>query len=145
MGVFSLRASLVLLQLTMFCPLLSIILLISLSSAVPLPEEEALIGAEKDISNLEIIIDDDLDKLVGVIDVLIKSGGTVHNVLQKFNDITNSEDVKKLVEEAKDNILKLTQGISHINEQHKTFAGEALKEIIFVKINSKNPDEVSMP
>jgi len=129
--MFSLRGSLVLPQLTMFCPLLSIILLISLSSAVLLPEENALIAVEKDISNLEI------SNVVGVIDVLIKGGGTVQNVLQKFNEIINSEDVKKLVKEAEDNVLKIIQGISHLNEQYKKYTGEALEEITSVKIKLK--------
>jgi len=119
------------------CLLASLLLVASLTSAVPLPQEQALLGAQIDISNLENIGDITFDNIGSVLDILIKSGGTVQNVISQFQNINNNGIVKELVEEAKDIIERLKQGISEINEQHKTYAGEALKEMVFIKIQLK--------
>merc|ERR1719204_1912908 len=61
---------------------------------------------------------------------MIKSGGSVKNVIDKFSNLSNLEMVETLVEESEDIITRLQQGVSEINEKHRSYAGEALKDII---------------
>merc|ERR1712038_1674851 len=68
---------------------------------------------------------------------MIKSGGSVKNVINKFSNLSNLEMVETLVEESEDIITRLQQGVSEINEKHRSYAGEALKDMIFIKLQLK--------
>merc|ERR1719346_417599 len=68
---------------------------------------------------------------------MIKSGGSVKNVIDKFSNLSNLEMVETLVEESEDIITRLQQGVSEINEKHRSYAGEALKDMIFIKLQLK--------
>merc|ERR1712223_1672508 len=68
---------------------------------------------------------------------MIKSGGSVKNVIDKFSNLSNLELVETLVEESEDIITRLQQGVSAINEKHRSYAGEALKDMIFIKLQLK--------
>merc|ERR1712209_144728 len=47
------------------------------------------------------------------------------------------EMVETLVKESEDIITRLQQGVSEINEKHRSYAGEALKDMIFIKLQLK--------
>merc|ERR1719422_746972 len=68
---------------------------------------------------------------------MIKSGGSVKNVIDKFSNLSNLELVETLVKESEEIITRLQQGVSEINEKHRSFAGEALKDMIYIKLQLK--------
>merc|ERR1719346_744522 len=68
---------------------------------------------------------------------MIKSGGSVKNVIDKFSNLSNLEIVEELVNESEEIITRLQQGVSEINEKHRSFAGEALKDMIYIKLQLK--------
>jgi hypothetical protein len=93
------------------------------------PVSDLTLGSPGDIT---------IDNVGTILNMLIQSGGTIRNVLDKFSDANNLSIVQELVEESQDIIQRLQQGVSEINDKHKTFAGEALKDLIFIKLQLKN-------
>jgi len=51
--------------------------------------------------------------------------------------LSNLEIVEELVKESEEIITRLQQGVSEINEKHRSFAGEALKDMIYIKLQLK--------
>merc|ERR1712110_1398151 len=83
-------------------------------------------------------IDDvNIENIGTILDLMIKSGGTVKNVIDKFSNLSNLEIVEELVKESEEIITRLQQGVSEINEKHRSFAGEALKDMIYIKLQLK--------
>jgi len=83
------------------------------------------------------ISDVNIENVGTILDLMIKSGGSVKNVIDKFSNLSNLEMVETLVEESEDIITRLQQGVSEINEKHRSYAGEALKDMIFIKLQLK--------
>jgi len=110
-------------------------LLIPLAYSFPLAEEGS--GEIIEIQDIEIN-GASLENIGGILDILISSGDSVKNVIDKFNDATQAKAVQELVDEAEEIIVRLQQGVGEINEKHRTFAGEALKEMLHIKVLLKN-------
>jgi hypothetical protein len=93
-------------------------------------------GSNGLVSDLGISSIDDvnIENVGTILDLMIKSGGSVKNVIDKFSNLSNLEIVKELVEESEEIITRLQQGVSEVNEKHRSFAGEALKDMIYIKI-----------
>ena len=70
------------------------------------------------------------DSIQGILEILIQSGENVRSAINKFNKTT---PLQALVLESEQMIITLTQGILEVGEQQKTFAGEALKDMISIK------------
>ena len=100
--------------------------------AIPI-ESEASVGIVPDLG----ISDVNIENVGTILDLMIKSGGSVKNVIDKFSNLSNLEMVETLVEESEDIITRLQQGVSEINEKHRSYAGEALKDMIFIKLQLK--------
>ena len=83
------------------------------------------------------INDVNIENVGTILDLMIKSGGSVKNVIDKFSNLSNLEMVEQLVEESEDIITRLQQGVSEINEKHRSYAGEALKDMIYIKLQLK--------
>ena len=83
------------------------------------------------------INDVNIENVGTILDLMIKSGGSVKNVIDKFSNLSNLELVEDLVEESEDIITRLQQGVSEINEKHRSYAGEALKDMIYIKLQLK--------
>ena len=83
------------------------------------------------------ISDVNIENVGTILDLMIKSGGSVKNVIDKFSNLSNLEMVETLVEESEDIITRLQQGVSEINVKHRSYAGEALKDMIFIKLQLK--------
>ena len=103
--------------------------------AIPI-ESEASVGIVPDLG-ISSISDVNIENVGTILDLMIKSGGSVKNVIHKFSNLSNLEMVETLVEESEDIITRLQQGVSEINEKHRSYAGEALKDMIFIKLQLK--------
>jgi len=103
--------------------------------AFPLDSE----GSNGLVSDLGIgsIDDVNIENVGTILDLMIKSGGSVKNVIDKFSNLSNLEIVEELVKESEEIITRLQQGVSEINEKHRSFAGEALKDMIYIKLQLK--------
>ena len=112
------------------CSSLLFLILTTFSAALPLGENTNLVPADLDIA-LSAISGASIDNIDQVLDTLIQSGGKVKDVIVK---LSNNEIVQELVEEVEEIILRLQQGVSKINQQHKTYAGEALKDMLHIKV-----------
>merc|ERR1712061_305764 len=95
---------------------------------------EGLLVPDLGISGIHDI---NVENVGTILDLMIKSGGSVKNVIDKFSNLSNLEMVEELVEESEDIITRLQQGVSEINEKHRSYAGEALKDMIFIKLQLK--------
>merc|ERR1712038_1085169 len=95
---------------------------------------EGLLVPDLGISGIN---DVNIENVGTILDLMIKSGGSVKNVIDKFSNLSNLEMVEQLVEESEDIITRLQQGVSEINEKHRSYAGEALKDMIFIKLQLK--------
>merc|ERR1712061_591311 len=95
---------------------------------------EGLLVPDLGISGIN---DVNIENVGTILDLMIKSGGSVKNVIDKFSNLSNLEMVEQLVEESEDIITRLQQGVSEINEKHRSYAGEALKDMIYIKLQLK--------
>ena len=95
---------------------------------------EGLLVPDLGISGIN---DVNIENVGTILDLMIKSGGSVKNVIDKFSNLSNLELVEQLVEESEDIITRLQQGVSEINEKHRSYAGEALKDMIYIKLQLK--------
>ena len=113
-----------------------VLLLIPTMLAFPLDSEgsEGQLVPDLGISNIN---DVNIENVGTILDLMIKSGGSVKNVIDKFSNLSNLEIVEELVEESEEIITRLQQGVSEINEKHRSFAGEALKNMIYIKLQLK--------
>ena len=107
---------------------------LSLSSALPV-EDGDLKSVMASFGDIETI---NINNIETVLNMLIKSGESVRNVILKFSDISNKDVLDDLMTEAEVIIKRMQVGVSEINQQHKTYAGEALKEMIIIKMQLKN-------
>ena len=113
----------------------AVLLVIPTMFAFPLDSE----GSNSLVPDLGIgsIKDVNIENVGTILDLMIKSGGTVKNVIDKFSNLSNLEIVEELVEESEEIITRLQQGVSEINEKHRSYAGEALKNMIYIKLQLK--------
>jgi hypothetical protein len=113
----------------------AVLFLIPTILAFPLDSD----GSNGLVSDLGIsgINDVNIENIGTILDLMIKSGGTVKNVIDKFSNLSNLEIVEELVKESEEIITRLQQGVSEINEKHRSFAGEALKDMIYIKLQLK--------
>jgi len=113
-----------------------VLLLIPTMLAFPLDSEgsEGQLVPDLGISSIN---DVNIENVGTILDLMIKSGGSVKNVIDKFSNLSNLEIVEELVEESEEIITRLQQGVSEINEKHRSFAGEALKNMIYIKLQLK--------
>lgn len=106
------------------------LVLTSLTAAFPLEAPALGLG----VTNLDEVT---INNVGSILEMLIKSGGSVKNVIDKFSNVSDLAEVEKIVEESQEIIERLQQGVSAINEDHKTFAGEALKDMIYIRLQLK--------
>ena len=120
---------------TMLMSNTAVLFLIPTILAFPLDSD----GSNSLVSDLGIssINDVNIENIGTILDLMIKSGGTVKNVIDKFSNLSNLEIVEELVKESEEIITRLQQGVSEINEKHRSFAGEALKDMIYIKLQLK--------
>jgi hypothetical protein len=113
----------------------AVLFLIPTILAFPLDSD----GSNGLVSDLGIssINDVNIENIGTILDLMIKSGGSVKNVIDKFSNLSNLEIVEELVKESEEIITRLQQGVSEINEKHRSFAGEALKDMIYIKLQLK--------
>jgi hypothetical protein len=113
----------------------AVLFLIPTILAFPLDSD----GSNGLVSDLGIssINDVNIENIGTILDLMIKSGGSVKNVIDKFSNLSNLEVVEELVKESEEIITRLQQGVSEINEKHRSFAGEALKDMIYIKLQLK--------
>merc|ERR1711971_286897 len=111
---------------------IAVLLVVPTMFAFPLESE----GSNSLVPDLGISSIDDvnIENVGTILDLMIKSGGSVKNVIDKFSNLSNLEIVKELVEESEEIITRLQQGVSEVNEKHRSFAGEALKNMIYIKL-----------
>merc|ERR1712130_975629 len=113
-----------------------VLLLIPTMLAFPLYSEgsEGQLVPDLGISSIN---DVNIENVGTILDLMIKSGGSVKNVIDKFSNLSNLEIVEELVNESEEIITRLQQGVSEINEKHRSFAGQALKDMIYIKLQLK--------
>jgi len=104
--------------------------------AFPLESDPSSNGLVPDLG-ISSINDVNIENVGTILDLMIKSGGSVKNVIDKFSNLSNLEIVEELVNESEEIITRLQQGVSEINEKHRSFAGEALKDMIYIKLQLK--------
>ena len=83
-------------------------------------------------SSIRSVVDVDMDSIGKVVNVLTKSGDSVKNVIDMLNRTIPTEAIVLDTEKV---IITLTEGITEISDKHKTYAGEALRDMIWIKHN----------
>ena len=121
---------------TMLMSNTAVLFLIPTILAFPLDSDLGSNGLVSDLG-ISSINDVNIENIGTILDLMIKSGGTVKNVIDKFSNLSNLEIVEELVKESEEIITRLQQGVSEINEKHRSFAGEALKDMIYIKLQLK--------
>merc|ERR1712130_1017843 len=115
---------------------LLLLLIIPSIFAFPLDDDLGSNGLVPDLG-ISSINDVNIENVGTILDLMIKSGGSVKNVIDKSSNLSNLEIVEELVNESEEIITRLQQGVSEINEKHRSFAGQALKDMIYIKLQLK--------